>query len=97
MKKTYLIIFGWLIFLTVIEIGAASFAANRMALIGILLGCAAGKALLIALYFMHLRFDSPWVLLLPAIPLLLAIFFVVMLFPDIVYQLPFKAWEIKEL
>ena len=43
-------------------------------------------AWLIALFFMHLKFDRPAVWLLPGIPVLLGIAFVLALFPDIVWH-----------
>jgi hypothetical protein len=43
--------------------------------------------LLIALYFMHLKFDRRVVWLLPGIPVVLGIVFVLALFPDIVFHL----------
>lgn len=85
--KTYLTIFGWLAFLTLLEIGAASLGLPRAPLALFLVATAIAKATLIALYFMHLRFEHRFVWLLPCIPVLIALVFILALFPDIVFHL----------
>ena len=76
-------IFIFLIVLTVIEVGAASANLSQAALIGILLGSAVLKALLVAIYFMHLKFEGRliWGMIIGAG--ILGIAFVLVLFPDI--------------
>ncbi|MCB9799628.1 MAG: cytochrome C oxidase subunit IV family protein [Candidatus Omnitrophica bacterium] len=88
--KSYLGIFGWLVVLTVIEIVAANLGLPKLALAIFLVGTALAKVLLIALYFMHLKFESGLIWWIPGIPMALAVFFVLMLFPDIVYHLTNK-------
>ena len=86
--KIYFVIFGWLILFTIVELVAAGASAMpRSWVVGILLGTALGKAILIALYFMHLKFEGPLVWLLPGIPLFFIIFFVLGLVPDIAWHL----------
>ena len=85
--RTYLAIYGWLIGLTLLEIGVVLAGWPRGAIVTILIATALAKALLIALYFMHLRFDRPLVWLLPGIPVVLGIVFVLALFPDVVFHL----------
>lgn len=85
--KTYFSIFGWLAFLTLLELIGAAMHMPRAALIIFILSTALGKALLIALYFMHLKFDTKWVWFLPGIPVLLGLIFIFGLFPDMVYHL----------
>lgn len=53
----YALVFGGLFVLTVIEIATSQLFAEPVR-IPILLVLAAAKAFLVALYFMHLRFDS---------------------------------------
>ncbi len=86
-SKTYVAIFGWLAFLTLLEIGAASLGLPRPPLAIFLVATAIGKATLIALYFMHLRFEHRFVWFLPAIPVLVALVFIFALFPDLVFHL----------
>ena len=85
--RDYGIAFVWLMVLTAVEVGAAYLQLPRNAFVAIILGSAAGKAMLIALAFMHLKDEKPLVWLLPGIPVLLAILFVAALFPDIVYKM----------
>lgn len=84
--KNYFFIFGWLLALTVFEVGIVLAGWPRKALVIMLIATALAKAMLIALYFMHLKFDRRTVWLLPGIPVALAIFFVMMLFPDLVWH-----------
>jgi caa(3)-type oxidase subunit IV len=59
----------------------------RGAIAILLVSTALAKALLIALYFMHLKFDQRVVWLLPGIPVAIGIVFVLGLFPDIVFHM----------
>lgn len=54
----YWAIWGWLLGLTVAEVLVAQTALPRQLLILALLAMAVWKALLVALYFMHLRFEG---------------------------------------
>ena len=85
--RTYVVIYGWLIGLTVLEVGVVLAGWPQGAIVTLLVATALAKALLIALYFMHLRFDRPLVWLLPGIPVVLGIVFVLALFPDVVFHL----------
>lgn len=85
--RTYLAIYGWLIGLTVLEVGVVLAGWPQGAIVTLLVATALAKALLIALYFMHLKFDRPGIWLLPGIPVLLGIVFVLALFPDVVFHL----------
>lgn len=85
--RTYLAIYGWLIGLTVLEVGVVMAGWPRGAIVTFLISTALAKALLIALYFMHLRFDRRAVWWLPGIPLFFGIVFVGALFPDVVWHL----------
>ena len=85
-SKTYLVIYSWLMGLTALEVALAMMGIPKTALAILLVSTALAKALLIVLYFMHMKFDKPLVWLLPGIPVALALFFVGMLFPDMVYH-----------
>ena len=85
--RAYLAIYGWLLGLTALEVGVVLAGWPRVAIVTILIATALSKALLIALYFMHLKFDRPLVWLLPGIPVVLGIIFVLALFPDVVFHL----------
>lgn len=85
--KQYLIIFGWLAAITVLEIVAVMIHMPRTALIIFVLGTAIAKAVIIAVFFMHLKSENPMIWWVPGVPIVLALFFIFMLFPDMVYHL----------
>ena len=63
--------------LTGIELGVAFLPWGKLTIILILIGLAVWKALLVALYYMHLRFEPNRVKILAAAPLPLAVILVV--------------------
>ncbi|MEX2572181.1 MAG: cytochrome C oxidase subunit IV family protein [Gemmatimonadota bacterium] len=72
----YMLIFGALFLLTVIEVGVAFVAFSKVAIILILVALAFWKALLVALYYMHLKYEPKRLWLLAASPIPLAIILV---------------------
>lgn len=58
MKKTYLIVFGALAFLTLLTVGVSYLHLNRPGAIAIALLVAGIKVTLIAAFFMHLKFEK---------------------------------------
>ena len=66
----YMVVWGGLAILTLIEVGLAFMGLPRSATILALLGLAVWKALLVALYFMHLRFEPGALRLVAAAPLI---------------------------
>ena len=84
--KQYLVIFGWLVALTIFEIVVALMHFPTVVLAILLVASSLGKAMLIGLYFMHLKFESRVLWFLPAAPVVFAILFVFGIFPDIVYH-----------
>ncbi len=70
----YMLVWLWLALLTVAEVAIVWFAfLPRVWIVVMLLFMAVWKALLVALYFMHLRFEPRRVALLAASPLPLAV------------------------
>src|SRR5687768_775869 len=80
----YFIIFGCLIALTLVTVGAAyiNFGTELMT-VGIALLIAFVKATLVARYFMHLKFEGKLIYLILFAPLCLCVILVVALIPDI--------------
>lgn len=68
----YVAVWVGLAVLTAIEVGVAFVNLPREVIVLTLLGLAVWKALLVALYFMHLRFEKMRVVVIAAAPLLLA-------------------------
>lgn len=82
----YMLIFWWLLGLTVAELAVAAIPAGSAfpyaAKVALLVGMALGKAALVAAYFMHLRFEKGMLSMIAVTPLILCVFLLFMLFPD---------------
>jgi len=78
----YFAVFWWLLALTILEVGVIFLPIAKL-LIGILLvGFALTKAALVAMYFMHLKFERRTLALIAITPLLLCVLLVFALLPD---------------
>jgi len=75
-------VFYWLAALTVIEVVVALLPLTKFALGAMLVVLAFSKAALVALYFMHLKFEKRTLLLMAVTPVLLCVFLMFMLVPD---------------
>lgn len=73
----YMAIWAALFVLTVVEVGVAFLALPQGQIIAALVVLAVWKALLVALYYMHLKFEPRRLWLLAASPLMLAVILVV--------------------
>jgi cytochrome c oxidase subunit 4 len=82
----YMAIFWWLLGLTIVELIAATIPTGPtypQGVKGLVLVILAGwKALLVAMYFMHLRFEKRTLALIAATPIVLCVFLLFMLLPD---------------
>ena len=78
-RPNYLVIFGALFVLTLIEVGIALTGIAASAQVVVLLALALTKALLVALYYMHLKFEGPIIRIIAAVPMLLLL--IVILIP----------------
>jgi cytochrome c oxidase subunit 4 len=75
-------IFWWLAILTALELGVI-FAPLAKLTIGVLLvSLALSKAAMVAMYFMHLRFETRTLGLIAIVPLTIATLLVFLLLPD---------------
>jgi len=82
-QPNYIGVFWWLLALTILEVGVIFLPIGRL-LIGILLvGAALSKATLVAMYFMHLKFERRTLGLIAITPLLLCLLLVFALLPDL--------------
>ena len=77
-------VFGALIFLTAVEVGLVYMGFSKPILVALLIGTSMVKASLVALYFMHLKFERLiiWAMILGTC--LIAGIFLTALIPDIV-------------
>jgi cytochrome c oxidase subunit 4 len=80
--KAYLAVWGGLAVLTVAEIWVASLGWPKTLIVVLLVGMAIWKAGLVALYYMHLKFEPRRVWILAASPLPLAVILVMVVLQE---------------
>ncbi|HSF05378.1 MAG TPA: cytochrome C oxidase subunit IV family protein [Methylomirabilota bacterium] len=78
----YMMIFWWLAILTVIELAVIFMPLAKFTIGVLLVALALGKAALVAMYFMHLRFEVRTMGLIAVTPLAIATLLVFLLLPD---------------
>jgi cytochrome c oxidase subunit 4 len=78
----YMAIFWWLAILTVVEIGVVFLPFGKVVNGTLLCALALGKASLVAMYFMHLKFETRTLGLIAVTPLLIATLLVFVILPD---------------
>jgi len=81
-KYPYIRVFLGLAALTAVEVGVAGLALNPTLRVVGLLSLAIIKALLVALFYMHLRYDHRLLSIVGGIPFVLAIFMLILLLLD---------------
>lgn len=82
-EPNYMGVFWWLLILTIIEIGVIYMPLAKMVIAILLVSLAISKAALVALYFMHLKFERRTLGLVALSPFVLCVFLILMLMPDI--------------
>jgi cytochrome c oxidase subunit 4 len=78
----YMAIFWYLAVLTVIEIAVIYMPLAKVTIGVLLCGLALGKATLVAMYFMHLRFETRTLGMIAITPLLIATLLIFVILPD---------------
>ncbi|MBI4537374.1 MAG: cytochrome C oxidase subunit IV family protein [candidate division NC10 bacterium] len=79
----YIAIFWWLLALTILEVGVIFMPLARLLVAILLVGLALSKASLVAMYFMHLKYEPMTLGLIAVTPLLLCGLLVIALLPDL--------------
>jgi len=82
-QNNYIKIFILLSVLTVIEVGLTFLGLPKMLLATLLVIFAVWKAALVAMHFMHLKFEKKTLTVVAIIPFILCVFLILMLLPDI--------------
>ncbi|MEK6600860.1 MAG: cytochrome C oxidase subunit IV family protein [Candidatus Binatota bacterium] len=82
-EPNYIGVFWWLLALTIIEIAVIYMPMAKLIIAILLIVLAFTKAALVGLYFMHLRFERVTLSLIALTPLILCVFLILMLSPDI--------------
>ncbi len=81
-EPNYISIFWWLLALTILEIAIIYMPMARPFINILLVGFALAKAALVAMYFMHLRFERITLAMIAVTPLIICLFLILMLLPD---------------
>ena len=81
-QPNYMAVFYWLAALTAIEVTATYMPLTKLVLGAILVVLAFTKASLVAMYFMHLKFERRALAMIALTPVLLCVFLIFMLLPD---------------
>jgi cytochrome c oxidase subunit IV len=81
-EPNYMGVFYWLAGLTVVEVAVTFLPLTKLALGAILVVLAFTKASLVAMYFMHLKFERRTMLFIAATPVILCVFLMFMLLPE---------------
>jgi cytochrome c oxidase subunit IV len=79
----YMGIFWVLLVLTVIEVALTFLGLPKLLLGSLLVILALWKAALVAMYFMHLKFERRTLAMIAVVPFILCLFLILMLLPDI--------------
>jgi caa(3)-type oxidase subunit IV len=82
-QNNYIKIFIILSVLTVIEVGITFLGLPKMLLASLLVIFAMWKASLVAMHFMHLKFEKKTLTIVAIIPFILCTLLILMLLPDI--------------
>jgi len=82
-EPNYMAVFWWLLILTIIEIAVIYLPIVKAAIVIMLVALAISKATLVALYFMHLKFERLTLGAVALSPFVLCVFLILMLLPDI--------------
>ncbi len=78
----YMLIFWWLLGLTILEVMVPVVITASVPKIALLVSMAVAKAALVALYFMHLRFEKSMLGVIALTPMIICAFLLFMLMPD---------------
>jgi cytochrome c oxidase subunit 4 len=81
-EPNYIAVFVWLAVLTAVEVGVVYLPLTKFAQAAILVVLAFTKAALVALYFMHLKFERRIMLLVAVTPVILCVGLMFMLIPE---------------
>ena len=87
----YMAIFYWLFALTVAEVSVVYTPIPKSLMVAILVSLAAAKASMVALYFMHLKFENRTLGIIALTPPILLVMFLFVTYPDTAWRL-FTSW-----
>lgn len=82
----YMLIFWWLLGLTILEVAVPMVITAQVPKVALLVAMAVAKAVLVALYFMHLRFEKTLLGVIALTPMIICAFLLFMLMPDTAWR-----------
>ena len=80
--RRYIMVFWWLLALTIVEVGVIFMPIPRFLVAILLVGAALSKASLVAMFYMHLRLERRTLGLIALTPLVICVLLVFALLPD---------------
>jgi caa(3)-type oxidase subunit IV len=83
-RPNYVAIWIWLLALMAASLAASALPVDRSVVTAAIFGFAVAKALLVALNYMHLRFEGRLIVAVATVPVLFAVVLALALFPDFV-------------
>ena len=81
-EPNYNAIFWYLLVLTILEVGATYLPFGKIVVGSLLVSMALTKAALVAMFFMHLRFEKTTLGVIAVTPLVICVWLLFMLMPD---------------
>lgn len=81
-EPNYMAIFWYLLVLTIAEVGVTYVPMSKLVIGALLVAMALGKAALVALFFMHLKFEKTTLGVIAVTPLAICVWLLFMLLPD---------------
>lgn len=85
-ERPYMKVFGLLALITLAEVGVAVLPIAKVFIVIFLIALAIMKAMLVAMYYMHLKYDRRILTVIAVSPLILAALLALALLPDIAFQ-----------
>lgn len=79
----YVAIWFWLIGLLIVSVGISSLPISKSVALFLIFGAAVAKAMLVALNYMHLKFEQLLIYAMAIVPLLIFLVLWLVLYPDI--------------
>ena len=81
-EPNYMAIFWYLLVLTIAEVGATYLPFGKVVVGALLVSMALTKAALVAMFFMHLKFENKTLGVIAVTPLVICVWLLFMLMPD---------------
>jgi len=85
-RSNYVAIWGWLIGLTLFSVALSLIFGRSVLAVTVFFLVASAKALLVALNYMHLKFEPRLIYAMAIVPVVFVFVLIVALFPDFVFQ-----------